>query len=126
MLLKIVLALTACIAMCAPASATWVLRLGVIGSLKGAHSDLSLPSARYMAGLAVRGLTYFDGSVGMACLMCEQLPTKNNGASLTASTNMVGSCKPYGSAYAAMPNGTTERRPPQGTSLRLGCRPRAR
>lgn len=62
------------------AQAEQVLRIGVIGELAGTHANLRpTASANLAAGMAARGLTYFDGQVSMACLLCERLPTAANG-----------------------------------------------
>lgn len=62
------------------AQAEPVLRIGVIGELAGTHANLrTTASAGLVAGMAARGLTYFDGQVSMACLLCDVLPTAANG-----------------------------------------------
>lgn len=63
-----------------PTPAAQVLRIGVIGELSGTHANLrTTGSANLAAGMAARGLTYFDGRVSMACLLCDVLPTTANG-----------------------------------------------
>lgn len=51
------------------------LRIGVIGELNGAHPDLSA-AAGPIGELALRGLTYFNGVIEIACLLCDALPTE--------------------------------------------------
>ena len=70
----------ALVAVSAPTQAEEVLRIGVIGQFAGTHANLrTTGSASLAAGMAARGLTYFDGQVNMACLLCDRLPTVANG-----------------------------------------------
>ncbi|WP_182912039.1 ABC transporter substrate-binding protein [Sphingomonas cavernae] len=63
-----------------PAQAGEVLRIGVVGQISGTHPNITASGNTLMlSGLAARGLTYFDGDVSMACLLCETLPTVENG-----------------------------------------------
>jgi peptide/nickel transport system substrate-binding protein len=57
-----------------------LLRIGVIGTIAGTHPDIPNGGSPYLvSGLAARSLTYFDSDVRMACLLCTELPTVENG-----------------------------------------------
>ncbi len=86
-LIRALLAASAFLALALPAQAATTLRIGVIGDVTSAHPDLQASSSSAMiGGLALRGLTYFDGNVEMACAMCETLPTVANGGVVDAPT----------------------------------------
>jgi peptide/nickel transport system substrate-binding protein len=83
---RLIAAATALLFVATPVQAS-TLRIGVIGELGGAQPDLRTSGAAAMiGGLALRGLTYFDGRVEMECLLCETLPTVANGGVVDAPT----------------------------------------